>query len=234
LYATTLELLATLNPAIETAEPGDAIAVPAPGPAPALLPCGDLLAPLDKEHALPRDCAPAELAAVPVRAAYTASQRLEPRALAAFMAMVDAAAVQGHELVVRSSYRSWQEQEITFHSHVLRRGLERASQVSAPPGHSEHQLGTTADITNADVGYRLTREFGETPAGRWLAENAWQYGFVLSYPGGAEEVTGYLYEPWHYRWVGQEAAAAVRESGLTLHEWLLREWRPGRYVLPNP
>jgi D-alanyl-D-alanine carboxypeptidase len=106
--------------------------------------------------------------------------------------------------------------------------------VSARPGHSEHQLGTTADISNADVGYRLTEEFGETPAGRWLAENAWRYGFVLSYPEGAEAVTGYKYEPWHFRWVGEAAAAAVRDSGLTLHEWLLREWRPGRYLLPNP
>jgi D-alanyl-D-alanine carboxypeptidase len=177
---------------------------------------------------------PADLAAVPARAAYTSSQRLEPRALAAFLAMADAAGEAGHQLVVRSSYRSYEEQEITFESHVLRRGLERASQVSARPGHSEHQLGTTADITNADVGYRLTREFGETGAGRWLAEHAWQYGFVLSYAEGAEAVTGYAYEPWHWRWVGVEAAAAVRESGLTLHEWLLLEWKPGRHLLPNP
>jgi D-alanyl-D-alanine carboxypeptidase len=234
LYGTSVPLLEVLNPDLSTAAAGSRIAVPVPGPAPALLPCGDLLAPLDKDHAVPRDCEPSQLAAIPARMAYAAGVLMESRALDAFTAMVDMAAAEGHELVARSSYRSWPEQELTFQSHVERSGIERASMVSARPGHSEHQLGTTVDVTNAEVGYRLTEAFGETGAGRWLAANAWRFGFVLSYPAGEEEVTGYKYEPWHFRWVGKEAAAAVRESGLTLHTWLLEEWRPGRYLLTNP
>jgi D-alanyl-D-alanine carboxypeptidase len=234
LYATTVETLFALNPDLGMPAVGSALRVPEPGPAPAVLPCGDLLAPLDKDHEIPPDCVPPELSAVPARVAYGADERLIPPALAAFTAMADAAAAEGHEVLVRSSYRSWEEQRLTFESHVERMGLERASMVSARPGHSEHQLGTTVDVTNAAVRYRLTGAFGATEAGRWLAGNAWRYGFVLSYPAGSEAITGYSYEPWHFRWVGSEAAAAVQESGLTLHTWLLEEWKPGRHLLPNP
>jgi len=126
----------------------------------------------------------------------------------------------GDDIYVRSAYRSYAEQERTFAYWVDVLGEAEARRVSAEPGHSEHQLGTAADLTTADVGYDLTEAFAETPAGRWLAENAYRYGFALSYPVGAEPVTGYAYEPWHYRYIGPDQAAAWRSSGLTLVEYL--------------
>jgi D-alanyl-D-alanine carboxypeptidase len=126
----------------------------------------------------------------------------------------------GHDVYVRSAYRSYAEQERTFAYWLSALGEAEARRVSAEPGHSEHQLGTAADLTSADTGYDLNEAFGETSAGRWLAENAYRYGFALSYPAGTEAVTGYAYEPWHYRYIGLVHAAAWRSSGLTLVEYL--------------
>lgn len=234
LYDTSAATLEVLNPGLSALQPGLLVVVPDPGPPPDLLPCGDTLAPVDKQRALPEDCAPAELAPLPANIAYVAGQRMEPRAAAALVEMVEAALEAGHRLVVRSSYRSYEEQVETFQYWVAQLGYERALEVSAQAGHSEHQLGTTADLTNADAGYGLVPEFGDTPGGIWLAANSWRYGFIMSYPRGEQDTTGYDYEPWHFRWVGVEAAADVHESGRTLHSWLLNAWRPGRWLLPNP
>ncbi len=186
-----------------------------------LVPCGDLLAPLDKLHRLAADCEPQGLQPIPEAFAYGPQSLHEP-ALAALVEMLEAAAADGHRTVVVSSYRSYEQQRGAFRYHVDTFGLEAAARLSARPGHSEHQLGTTVDLSSASVGYELTEAFGRTPEGRWLAERAHEFGFVLSYPEGREQVTGYAYEPWHLRWVGRETAAAVHASGLTLTEFLRR------------
>ena len=103
-----------------------------------------------------------------------------------------------------------------------RRGPSSTGSTSARPGHSEHQLGTTADLTSANVGFQLSEGFGDTPEGAWVRENSWKYGFIISYPAGTEGITGYAYEPWHIRYVGEATAADVHASGLTLHEYLRR------------
>jgi D-alanyl-D-alanine carboxypeptidase len=104
-------------------------------------------------------------------------------------------------------------------------GLASALLGSARPGHSEHQLGTTIDVTSLGAGLPwLMWDWGTTSAGRWMRLNAWRYGFVMSYPAkGSPARTCYRYEPWHFRYVGKEMAAAVRASGLTLREYLWRE-----------
>ena len=89
---------------------------------------------------------------------------------------------------------------------------EEAARTAAKPGHSEHQLGLAVDI-NSHTSH-------EWQLYAWLAEHAWQYGFILRYPQGAEEITGIDYEPWHYRYVGSDAARAIFESGITLEEYL--------------
>jgi D-alanyl-D-alanine carboxypeptidase len=159
----------------------------------------------------------------PLGAAYLASGfggSLRAEAKAALERMLSDAYAVGHDIYVRSAYRSYAEQERTFAYWVSVLGEVEARRVSAEEGHSEHQLGTAADLTSADVGYDLTEAFGDTPAGRWLAENADHYGFALSYPAGAEAITGYAYESWHYRYIGVEHAAAWRASGVTLGEYL--------------
>ena len=97
-----------------------------------------------------------------------------------------------------------------------------AGRLSATPGHSQHQLGTAVDLTNAAADYKLGASFARTSAHRWLDHHAWEYGFVLAYPSGEEERTGYRWEPWHYRYVGVENAEHLERSGLTLHLFLAR------------
>jgi len=126
----------------------------------------------------------------------------------------------GLTLVVRSAYRSYTTQCWTFDSKVQTFGIEHAKRFSAQPGRSQHQLGTTLDITSSALGYDLTQTMGDRPEGRWLAENAHRFGFALSYPSGAEELTGYAFEPWHYRYVGKQAALELHEHGMLLEEYL--------------
>jgi D-alanyl-D-alanine carboxypeptidase len=125
----------------------------------------------------------------------------------------------GLQPVISSAYRSYAEQEATYAYWVHTLGQREADRVSARPGHSEHQLGTAIDFASAENGYELDESFANTREGRWLLANASRYGFVLSYPAGKEAVTGYAYEPWHYRYVGVAAAQEIARSGLTPLEY---------------
>jgi|FLYL01.1.fsa_nt_gi D-alanyl-D-alanine carboxypeptidase len=138
--------------------------------------------------------------------------------------LVAAARAEGLELVSLSAYRSYTYQVQTFNSWVNSLGLERALEVSARPGHSEHQLGTAIDFgtLGGPAAWDLD-DWAQTAEGAWLAANAHRYGFVMSYPKGAQAVVCYDYEPWHYRYVGREAAAQIHASGLTLREWLWQQ-----------
>jgi zinc D-Ala-D-Ala carboxypeptidase len=137
-------------------------------------------------------------------------------------AMAAAAADAGAPLGIASGYRSYWTQFWTFSYWVYNEGSERAKLDSARPGHSEHQLGLAVDFMD-QYGQApwLYADFAtESPAGAWLAAHAAQYGFVLSYPAGKQAVTCYVYEPWHYRYVGHQEARAILASGLTPREWL--------------
>ena len=181
-----------------------------------------LLTVVDKQRGLPADYVPPDLAALDAGLAAPGFGGLLLRAEAAgaLSRMLSAATAAGHDIRVRSAYRSYGEQERTFAYWVSVLGETEARRVSAEAGHSEHQLGTAADLTTADVGYDLSEAFGDAPAGRWLADNSHTYGFALSYPAGAEPVSGYAYEPWHFRYVGPDHAAAWKTSGFTLVEYL--------------
>lgn len=193
---------------------------PSPGPdGSTVVACGDILVPLDKEHRLPADCIPAGLNELPGDISAQGAQYLRGDALAALQEMFAAARKEGHQLVVNSSYRSYDTQAATYNYWVGLYGKEQADRTSARPGHSEHQLGTTADV---GAGGRFLEDFTGSPEARWLADNSWKYGFIISYPEGKEEITGYAYEPWHVRFVGKDVAARVHSSGLTLREFLLR------------
>ena len=134
-------------------------------------------------------------------------------------AMAAAARAAGAPLQVTSAYRSYEAQIATFQRWVEIGGYEKALRTSARPGHSEHQLGTTLDFTS--LGGAAPWQYADwatTAAGAWMADNAWRYGFVMSYPRGAFDSVCYDYEPWHYRYVGRDLATAVHRSGLTLRE----------------
>jgi D-alanyl-D-alanine carboxypeptidase len=141
-------------------------------------------------------------------------------------ALANAARQAGNPLRIVSAYRSYAQQRSLYQQEVQRYGVERARLQVARPGHSEHQLGTTLDFGSAGTnkkGWHYS-DWATTPAGGWLKANGWRFGFVMSYPKGMKSVTCYSYEPWHWRYVGREVAADVRASGLTLREYLWRNF----------
>lgn len=136
-------------------------------------------------------------------------------------AMAEAAAAAGHPIAVQSAYRSYQTQVTTFQYWVKVDGYAYALKTSARPGHSEHQLGTTLDI-RAKGGQAPWdfQDWAATPTGAWVAENAWRFGFAMSYPKGYESETCYAYEPWHYRYLGAAAAKEIHDRGITTRAYL--------------
>ena len=137
-------------------------------------------------------------------------------------AMTRAARNVGKPFKVRSAYRSYRNQVRTFNYWVNQVGLVKARKVSARPGHSEHQLGTTLDLQSAGTNKAPWNydDWAKTKAGRWLKRHAWEYGFILSYPKGKASEVCYSYEPWHYRYVGRAMAKNVHDSGQTLRMYL--------------
>jgi zinc D-Ala-D-Ala carboxypeptidase len=136
--------------------------------------------------------------------------------------MRDAWEAAGLTITVDSAYRSYAAQAATYESWVAQIGPQAAAARTARPGHSEHQLGTAIDVSSPGWTGRFGDWARETAEGAWMAEHAWRYGFVMSYPAGGVAQTCFDYEPWHYRWIGREAAAEHRESGMTLREFLER------------
>lgn len=120
----------------------------------------------------------------------------------------------GYSMNLISGFRSYYDQQVLYNNYVKRDGKEIASTYSAEPGHSEHQTGLAFDVGKIDNNY------GNTPAGKWLASNAYKYGFIIRYPKGKESITGYMYEPWHIRYLGVEHAKNIYEKGVTLEEYL--------------
>lgn len=125
----------------------------------------------------------------------------------------------GIELAAVSGYRSYGRQETLFNAEVNKVGEEKALQAVARPGSSEHQTGLTMDISSKTNNFNLNEQFGSTKEGVWLAHNAHKYGFILRYPKGKENLTGYMYEPWHFRYVGIKAATEMYENDWTLEEY---------------
>lgn len=123
------------------------------------------------------------------------------------------------ELRAVSGYRSYQRQVSIYNNNVKTKGKEYTDRVSSVPGHSEHQTGLAIDVSSPSVGNAIEEVFGTSKEGQWLAEHAAEYGFIIRYPKGEEGITGYVYEPWHIRYVGTDLAPDVVKSGLTLEEY---------------
>ncbi len=144
-----------------------------------------------------------------------------PEARKALNQMLEAAKQQGFDLVAFSGYRSFEYQTTLYNNYVNRDGQAAADRYSARPGYSEHQTGLAFDIgERGKEDVWLTEEFGETPAGQWLFAHAQEYGFILRFPQNKEEITGYMYESWHYRYVGKDVAKEIAKQSITLEEYL--------------
>jgi D-alanyl-D-alanine carboxypeptidase len=185
--------------------------------------CDDVDVLVDRSHSLSPDYVPPDLVPLQEYGVPTLGSEVLRRGAAEHLGgLVEDAAADGEELVVASAYRSYEEQRLS-HQRLTSVFGTGAGRLSATPGHSQHQLGTAVDFTNAAAGYQLWVPFAQTSAHWWLEQHAWEYGFVLAYPLGKEEETGYEWEPWHYRYVGVENARRIEENDLSLQGFLERE-----------
>lgn len=166
-----------------------------------------LLRRADKSKGLPADFEPADLIALDGSSLSLSrvGHNLRKPAFDALLVMDKAARADGVTLLVSSAYRSYSYQKTLFARYVAEMGEKEAIRVSAPPGASQHQLGTAMDLGS------ITDAFATTSAGKWMASNAGRYGFSLSFPKGLEAVTGYVWESWHYRFIGKDAVALQDE-----------------------
>jgi len=159
---------------------------------------------VDKRHFLPDGYTPKQLVTLGTGRAYMINRKdlsLTETAEQALQKMALAAKQEGVTLVVSSSYRSYTYQKNLFARYVRESGEKEAERFSARAGTSQHQLGTVVDFGS------ISDEFADTRAGRWMLNNASKYGWSLSFPKGYEKVTGYVWESWHYRYIGVEACA---------------------------
>ena len=185
--------------------------------------CDDLGVLVDRSHSLPSDYEPTDLVPLQDYGVPTLGSEVLRREAAEHLGgLVEDAQAEGEELVVSSAYRTYHEQRLS-HQRLMSVFGTGAGRTSAPPGHSQHQLGTAVDFTNAAAGYQLWVPFAQTSAYWWLEHHAWEYGFIMAYPRGKEEQTGYQWEPWHYRYVGVEHASRLEKSNLSLQEFLESE-----------
>jgi len=149
------------------------------------------------------------------------SQTMREDAAAALEEMFAAAKEDGINLAIVSGYRSYSKQSTIYARKKSSVGQKEADRVSARPGTSEHQLGLAMDLARKGSS-QLNTSFGKTKEGQWVNENAHRFGFIIRYLEGYEEVTGYMYEPWHVRYVGKEHALALYESALPM-EWYMSD-----------
>lgn len=183
----------------------------------------EILSLVNKENALPADYIPSDLVTPNIRFPFTEElPKKQMRAVAAeaLEAMFEAGDDAGVDLFAQSGYRSFDRQEAIFASYSEENGEEAANKYSARPGESEHQSGLTMDVTSPDINYDLNIDFGDTDEGKWVKEHAAEFGYIIRYPKGKENITKYQFEPWHLRYVGKKAAKEISEEDLTLEEYI--------------
>lgn len=158
----------------------------------------------------------------PTREALSENIYMQPEAAEALEELFAGAKEDGITLLATSGFRSYSTQKAIF-ERKLEKMSERAANASvAKPGYSEHQTGLAMDVEGqSSLGMGLVEDFGETPEGKWLAQHCHEYGFIIRYPKGKTDITGYIYEPWHIRYVGKEAAAEIAALDVTLEEYIL-------------
>lgn len=157
--------------------------------------------------------------------------QVDQRCASALAAMLADCRAAGYRPAICSAYRTQEKQAALYDTLVRKRMAQGLSQTEAQkqaateaavPGTSEHQLGLAVDLV--DASYQVLDEAqASTPAQQWLMAHCWEYGFILRYPAEKQDITGIIYEPWHYRYVGRDHAQAIRQSGQCLEEFLQAE-----------
>ncbi|MFV0499674.1 MAG: D-alanyl-D-alanine carboxypeptidase family protein, partial [Bacilli bacterium] len=175
---------------------------------------------INKKRRLSSDYIPKDLTQITVKSIHSGNNNLiRSDILPKIEQMFKDASNNGINLVVNYAYRSYDYQEKLFNEYVSQYGYETTIKMAAFAGASEHQTGLVLDIGSIEsTSANLSVEFGSTKASAWLKDNAHNYGFILRFPKGKEEITTYIYEPWHYRYVGNDLAKYIYENNITLEE----------------
>ncbi len=183
----------------------------------------DILVLVNKNRNLPSDHKPKDLVVPNVR--FSFKEKLEKRylrdeAAKALESLFVEAEKDNIILYAVSGYRSYNTQKGLFDRKVERVGYEEANKLVAVPGQSEHQTGLSMDVSSKSANFSLEEIFGQTLEGKWLKDNAHRFGFIIRFQKEAVDITGYSYEPWHIRYVGEDAAKEIYEKNITLEEFL--------------
>lgn len=177
---------------------------------------------VNKQRKLPAEYIPEDLTVPDVPFYFTEDhpkKQMREVAADALEELFAAAEEDGFDLVAASGYRSFDRQKDIYERNVAEYGKEKTDTFSAQPGTSEHQTGLAMDVTSAQVAFQLEQSFGETSEGEWLAENAHEHGFIIRYLEGSQGITGYMYEPWHLRYVGKDISSTIHNQEVTLEEF---------------
>lgn len=181
---------------------------------------------VDRDHGLFPGYIPTDLVNISTKVKTLGISCLKKEAAEALQTLFTDAEAEGIQLAVSSSFRREEIQEM-LHAFWLDKDPDYNIDKVAKALHSEHQLGTAVDLTGASIGFNgVDPLFSESIEGWWLKENAYKYGFVQSYPEWKKAITGYDFEPWHYRWMGVEAAKTIRTKNITLTEYFSLEEQP--------
>ena len=171
---------------------------------------------VNKYYYLDKDYIPNNLEKISTRYALS-GMRLVSEAKVAFEDMAKSAAKENLKIVAMSTYRSYNYQVSLYNRYKRQDGIEKADSYSGRPGHSEHQTGLAVDVYNEEENYT---NFEETEEFEWMQKHAHEYGFILRFPKDKENETGYIYESWHYRYVGKNIAKYIKEHKISLEEYI--------------
>lgn len=177
---------------------------------------------VNKEYGLPIDYIPTDLTIPNIQFSfshYDEKKLLREDAARAMEELFAAAKEDGYTLCGVSGYRSYARQSEIYNQNLRTKGATFTNRYSAKPGYSEHQTGLSMDVSASSVRNQLVEKFATTKEGTWLAKNCYRYGYIIRYPKGKENITGYSYEPWHIRYVGVSLATYLTENNLTLEEY---------------
>ncbi len=175
----------------------------------------DILVMVNKNNKLDKNYIPPDLEKLSLKYA-TEEKYMRKEAKVAFEKLSEEARIRSFVIIATSTYRSYEYQEKLYNYYISTKGLQYADLCSARPGHSEHQTGLAVDVMGSNYDYDL---FDQSKEFKWMKENAHKYGFIMRYPIGKEMITGFKYEPWHYRYVGVEVATYIYQNDLTLEEY---------------
>ena len=175
---------------------------------------------VNRDNLLAADFEPSDLVKMSVKRATSAAIYMQRVAAQALEEMFEAAKAEGYTLYLKSGYRSYGTQKTTYTNRLANNGGKDDGVVAAP-GSSEHQTGLACDVLNGDYAGRprMTTDFAETAEAQWMKENCATFGFILRYPEGKTDITGIIFEPWHFRYVGKDVAGYIMRNELTLEEF---------------